>query len=133
LLEIQIEGKNGWAKELPTWRIYPKNTPKIISSLFAKDRPLTGYHTYLFSFIFLIAHFWILTTKWNFKTELLTLAFFAGFTTIEDFLWFVLNPNFGISKFNSKHIPWHSTWFLYLPVSYYPVIILTFLLYFFSL
>ena len=41
LLEIQIEGENGWASKLPTWKL--KNPfQKIINWPY-----ITGYHIYL--------------------------------------------------------------------------------------
>ena len=41
LLEIQIEGPNGWASSLPTWRVENRWT-----RLFYSSKPLTGYHLY---------------------------------------------------------------------------------------
>jgi len=41
------------------------------------------------------------------------------FWIIEDFLWFVLNPAFGIAGFVRKNIPWHKQWFLNVPVDYW--------------
>ena len=41
------------------------------------------------------------------------------FWVVEDFLWFVLNPHFGWSKFNKNSIWWHKRWFLGLPLDYW--------------
>jgi hypothetical protein len=41
-LEIQIEGANGWASALPTWRIETKWLLWLTSG-----KPLTGYHVWL--------------------------------------------------------------------------------------
>jgi hypothetical protein len=41
------------------------------------------------------------------------------FWVAEDFLWFVMNPAFGVRKFRPAFIPWHKRWFLGLPVDYW--------------
>jgi hypothetical protein len=50
---------------------------------------------------------------------------------IEDFLWFVFNPHYGIKKFRKGQIWWHTNWLGPMPVLYWwllPVVIV--LLYF---
>lgn len=42
-LEIQIEGKHGWAENLPTWRIKNKWT-----KIFWGNQAYTGYHFLVF-------------------------------------------------------------------------------------
>lgn len=49
LFEIQVEGKNGWAADLPTWRSNNKWLYKFMG-----NRPVTGYQ-----FIFMPREFWI--------------------------------------------------------------------------
>ncbi len=49
LLEIEIEGKHGWAKNLPTWR-------KDSSSSLVFLRSITGYHSILFLMILFLNH-----------------------------------------------------------------------------
>jgi len=44
----------------------------------------------------------------------------------EDFLWFVLNPAFGIKRFFSKQVPWHEKRIFFFPPEYYVTIILSF-------
>jgi hypothetical protein len=46
LVEIQIEGPNGWAARLPTWQVENRWT-----RLFWSAKPLTGYHLYTQLFI----------------------------------------------------------------------------------
>lgn len=46
------------------------------------------------------------------------LAFFFAFWILEDFLWFVLNPAFGLAKFTPAHVPWHKHWLLGVPADY---------------
>lgn len=112
LMEIQIEGKNGWAAALPTWRY------KVYIKHFW-EREITGYHVYLMTFIVVLLHSVFLFVQWSLKLELKVIAFFFLLAIIEDFLWFVLNPNFGLSKFNRVDVPWHTMWFLYVPSFYW--------------
>ncbi len=41
------------------------------------------------------------------------------FWITEDFLWFVLNPAFGLALFSPEHIPWHIHWWSGAPVDYW--------------
>ncbi|MBI4036842.1 hypothetical protein HY385_00245, partial [Candidatus Daviesbacteria bacterium] len=56
ILEIQIEGKHGWAKNLPTWR--PKSQSFFVKlySKMMSGKEMTGYHLSMFSFVVLIFH-----------------------------------------------------------------------------
>jgi hypothetical protein len=115
-LEIQIEGTAGWAKNLPTWRIENHWMLKI----FWGGRPLTGYHFWAMIFIFFLFHMpFFFSSYWTLKGELQALGGLILFWVIEDFLWFVLNPGYGIRKFNKSHIPWHPRWILGMPVDYW--------------
>jgi hypothetical protein len=114
-VEIQIEGGKGWASGLPTWRI--DSHPLL--DLFWGGRPMTGYHAWIFSFMFLIFHLAaFITGQWNVKLEARILGSLMLFWIIEDFLWFILNPSFGLEKFSSAFIPWHKKWLLFVPVDY---------------
>jgi|SRR3989344_1673863 len=113
-LEIEIEGKDGWARNLPTWRIKNKLTDLILN-----NAPLTGYHLWMFSTIFVLLHFpFILGITWTFSWEIKLIAFFLAFITLEDFLWFVLNPAYGIRKFNKTTVTWHHIWIGPIPLFY---------------
>jgi len=114
-LEINIEGKHGWAENLPTWR----KKSKILSAIWGKS-PLTGYHAWLFSTIFVFLHLpFFVVGGWSLQWEFRIISLYFFFWIIEDFLWFVLNPYFGIGKFNKENIPWHPYWFGPFPLSYY--------------
>lgn len=114
-VEIQIEGAAGWAANLPTWRI----EKHWLLDIFWGGRPMTGYHAWIFSFIFLVFHFnCLLTSDWSWKIEMRILGALLVFWIMEDWLWFVLNPAFGISRFTPISIPWHKHWFLGMPVDY---------------
>lgn len=101
-LEINIEGKHGWAGKLPTWRLQ-----NWITRIFGQSH-ITGYHTWFTVTIVLLSHIgFILGLKWSLSTEFLLLAFFLIGAIIEDYLWFVLNPHYGWDKFSAYHINWH--------------------------
>jgi hypothetical protein len=115
-VEIHIEGKNGWAASLPTWRI----EKHWLLDVFWGGRPLTGYHAWVFPFILLISHLgFFLIGGWTWELELRTMGVVALFWTAEDFLWFVLNPAFGLRSFKKGRIPWHTRWVLGMPIDYW--------------
>ena len=49
----------------------------------------------------------------------LALAGLMLFWVAEDFLWFLVNPAFGWSHFDSAHVPWHKRWWWGAPVDYW--------------
>ena len=116
LWEIQIEGKNGWASALPTWR---KEKGWIVKLL--GGRPLTGYHICMVSFLILMLHFIFCFTPWNWGKELLIIGFFFGFLLVEDFCWFVFNPAFRLKGFTKDNpdLWWHKTWWGPVPDFYW--------------
>ena len=104
LLEIHIEGPDGWAAKLPTWRIENRWT-----RLFFSAKPLTGYHLYTQLFSLAVVHlpFGLGLTPLTWPAEARVLAFFILFWVLEDFLWFVLNPAFRLRRFRPEHAWWH--------------------------
>jgi hypothetical protein len=116
-VEIEIEGPHGWAASLPTWRISNRWT-----KLFYGNRPLTGYHLWLQLFVLVMAHtpFGLSFCPWSRSAELRIIGFVIVFFLVEDFLWFVLNPAFGIRRFRREHIWWHEpTWWWIMPRDYW--------------
>ncbi len=116
-VEIEIEGPNGWAASLPTWRISNRWT-----KLFYGNRPLTGYHLWLQLFVLVMAHipFGLFFCPWSWSAELRTIGFVIVFFLVEDFLWFVVNPAFGIRRFRREHIWWHApNWWWIMPRDYW--------------
>ena len=119
LLEIQTEGECGWAKNLPTWRPasetwYSKMYGKIMSG-----KALTGYHLTLFSFVLMIFHLpFIFGYALTLENELKNISLFFLFIVVWDFLWFVLNPYYQISKFKAEHVWWHRKWLGVVPIDY---------------
>ena len=61
-IEIEIEGRHGWAENLPTWRV----EHHFLLDWFFGGRSLTGYHTWTFIFVLFLFHlpfFW--TGTWR--------------------------------------------------------------------
>jgi len=115
-MEIEIEGPHGWASNLPTWKI----EKHVLLDIFYGGRPLTGYHAWAFTVVFFIFHMPIIWLgSWTFRKELNVIGGYYLFWIIEDFLWFVLNPNFGWAKFKEKKIWWHRHWLLGVPFDYW--------------
>jgi hypothetical protein len=125
LLEIQIEGEHGLAAKLPTFKI---------KSRFFPHHPwiLTGYHIYLWLFLFLMLHVPRLFVEWGFREELEVLSFYVLILGLEDFLWFVLNPYFTLKKFKKAHVWWHLAWLGPVPVMYFIGITLWAILFFWA-
>lgn len=116
-VEIEIEGPHGWAESLPTWRISNRWT-----KIFYGNRPLTGYHLWLQIFVFMMAQspFALHFAPWSWSGELRVVGFVIVFFIIEDFLWFVLNPAYGIRRFRAQHIWWHApNWWWFMPRDYW--------------
>ncbi|PRC91670.1 hypothetical protein S2091_3608 [Solimicrobium silvestre] len=116
-VEIQIEGPDGgWAANLPTWRI----EQHWLLTLFWGGRAMTGYHAWVFTFIGLIFHLPIfLIGKWSWRIEARVVASVMLFWVIEDFLWFVLNPAFGLARFDPINVTWHRHWWGGAPIDYW--------------
>ncbi len=120
MVEIQIEGSDGWAAKLPTWRI---ESGSWLNYLFG-DRPVTGYHVWVFSFMALVFHFpLVLFGQFSLRLEARIIASLMLFWIIEDFAWFAFNPAYGTAPFFAGTIPWHKHLILYLPHDYWISII----------
>lgn len=115
-LEIAIEGDAGWASSLPTWRI----EEHWMLDWFWGGRAMTGYHAWAFSLVALFFHFpLIFSAQLSWATEARAMACIMLFWITEDFLWFVFNPAFGLSRFSKLHAHWHKNWVLGAPVEYW--------------
>ncbi len=115
-VEIEIEGAAGWAANLPTWRV----DHHWLLDLAWGGRTMTGYHAWVFPFIFLFFHFPMAATcRISWRSECQALGAIMFFWIAEDFLWFALNPAFGIDRFDPAHAWWHKHWLLSAPVDYW--------------
>jgi hypothetical protein len=127
LWEIQIEGKNGWAANLPGWCINKGWIMKLTGG-----RPLTGYHVYMSLLLVSMVHLPLFFTGWSWRLESLLLGFYVGMVFLEDFFWFVLNPAFGLRNFRKGTIWWHKTWWGPVPALYWFLAVITVLLLYFG-
>lgn len=123
-VEIEIEGKYGYAKKLPvSWRTENKWLRYFFTG--------TSYHLYMGLFLLALVHLpFVCGASWSWGREMLVLSFLAFLTVAEDFLWFVFNPHFGIRKFKRASIPWFKQYWLgFLPFWYWYYIPIGVLLY----
>jgi len=120
LWEIQIEGKDGWAAKSPGWRIEKGWVMKLTGG-----RPLTGYHFFMTVFLIAIVHLPLFFVPWTWRLESLLLGFYVGMIFVEDFLWFVLNPYYGIKNFRKGQIWWHKEWWGPVPALYWILLAIT--------
>jgi hypothetical protein len=113
LLEIQIEGAKGWASGLPAWRIDAEWLLRLTSG-----KPLTGYHIWFNVQLILWLHlpFWFV--PWNWASECTVAGTYLLMAVQWDFLWFVLNPHFGLSRFSREHVAWFRNWCWKIPWDY---------------
>lgn len=117
LLEIEIEGSAGWASNLPTWRIENRWTRRWLGA-----RAVTGYHFYIHVFVLLLAHlpFALGLVPFSLAAELRIISFLILFWVVEDFLWFVFNPAYGLKSFRREAIWWHApNWWGFMPRDYW--------------
>ena len=113
LWEIQVEGRNGWAKQLPTFRI------NVFFRTLLGGKPLTGYHIYLLLLFITVFHGGFINELGSLKTELKVLGLVSWFFVVEDALWFMFNPHYTWRRFRKQQIDWHLRWFLGLPYTYW--------------
>ncbi len=114
LFEIQIEGPHGWAEKLPTWIL--KNPFNKV----ANWPHLTGYHIYMWLFILTISQSpFVFGLPFSLKQELIMIQTWFFILALEDFMWFVLNPAWGVKKFFNSHVPWHQGKILFFPKNYW--------------
>ncbi len=113
-MEIEIEGPDGWAAKLPT-KHYDTKLTRLIFGV-----PITRYHLSMMATVFAFVQLPVLfVSPWSLQYELLVIGFAVLHFCVEDFLWFVFNPAFGIKKFTRENIWWHRRWFLGLPLAYW--------------
>lgn len=120
-LEIEIEGKDGWASNLPTWRIKNRFT-----RLMWGEQPYTGYHFWAGVMLVNLLHFpfW-LGLPWSINLELQILAVAFLGVIFEDFFWFIFNPHFGFKKFSKEYATWHKGWWGRVPFLYIKMLLFT--------
>ncbi|MGV8152438.1 MAG: hypothetical protein ACP5OG_05130 [Candidatus Nanoarchaeia archaeon] len=122
-LEKTIEGPNAWASKSYSWKYQ-----------FSKNVSITEYHLFFWLFIIILGSLPLFTGGFSFELGgFLLSAFLVGFT-LEDFTYFIVNPYFGLSKFNSKNArwyPWVKLGKIEIPLSYFIGLGLAFLSWFY--
>jgi len=128
LVEIEIEGKHGWAVNLPTWFRRKPWYARVYGFLLS-GKPLTGYHPLIFLISFLSFHIGLAFGQpWSWGLEARLLASYFVWVATWDFLWFLLNPAFGWARFHKGAIWWHNgPWLGRLPIDYVNALWMSFL------
>lgn len=112
-IEVENEGKYGWAQKMPTWY----RTQGIVAKLYGVvmgGKPLTGYHSFMFFMPILVFHVpFFMGKAWTVENELLCWLYYFTFAPLWDYLWFIINPNYGFQQFRKENVWWHSKsyWF----------------------
>jgi hypothetical protein len=128
LVEIEIEGADGWAIKLPTWYRRRTFAGRVYGALMS-GKPLTGYHAVMFFIPMWAFHIGLAFGQpWSWANEARMLASYLVWNVTWDFLWFVLNPAYGWRRFRKGEIWWHSVWVGRLPIDYVNALVLSFAL-----
>ena len=107
-IEIESEGKHGWAHKAPTWYRTTGFWGKAYG-LIMGGKPLTGYHAFMFFLPVLIFHAgFFMGAAWSLSAELEAWALYFVWCPLWDYYWFVLNPHYA-GKFKRESIWWHAT------------------------
>ncbi len=127
LLEIQIEGAHGWAKNLPSWRAEKNGIWSRVFQKFFFGKEMTGYHLMMFLFVILLFHLpYVFGAPFTFLGWSKIVSYLFFFFVIWDFLWFILNPHYPLKNFKREYIDWHKKWIFGLPIDYISGIFLSF-------
>ncbi len=106
-IEIESEGKHGWAHKAPTWYRTTGFWARVYG-LVMGGKPLTGYHAFMFFLPVLIfhAHFFM-GVPWSTEAECRAWALYFVWCPLWDYYWFVLNPHYA-GQFRRESIWWHA-------------------------
>ncbi|MEK7653518.1 MAG: hypothetical protein AAB358_03495 [Patescibacteria group bacterium] len=129
-IEIESEGIYGWAEKMPTWYRTTGFWGKLYGLAMSK-KPLTGYHSFMFFLPVMIFHAPFFSgVAWSISAELSTMALYLLWCPMWDFLWFVLNPEYGLKNFKKDKVWWHakSPWVLGIPLDYINAVVISIVL-----
>lgn len=120
LLEIQIEGPDGWASGNPNVWMPGEGWWTPLWHMGMGDRKeLTGYHLFMNGFLLLVMHqHFFLGVKWSAREEARALTRFVVIGTFWDLYWFLFNPAYGLGRFDHAHVWWHTQWVWGIPKHY---------------
>jgi hypothetical protein len=112
VMEINVEGRYGWAEKLPTWYRVTGWAGRFWGKIM-NGKPLTGYHLAL-NGLLLIFFNWTFFQEERWPTlveELSVLSQFFAMSVYWDFMWFLLNPYYlsetGVG-FSKQSVWWHA-------------------------
>lgn len=119
LIEIEIEGAHGWALRLPTWFRTRGPAGRLYGAV-SGGKPLTGYHLFMASLPLVILHLpFGYGADWSAAAEVMVFATYMAFAIGWDYLWFILNPAYGVRGFRRGRVWWYSgAWIGPLPYEY---------------
>lgn len=106
-LEVEMEGKHGWAVNLPTSCAFGGWTWYHIAMNMIVLLTIAGC-TQLYDGVF----------KWNYSKYVATGVLYvfrvAVWFCVEDIMWFVINAQYGIRRYTKNDVFWHADkiWFL---------------------
>ncbi|MEZ0286139.1 MAG: hypothetical protein ACAH79_13020 [Thermoleophilia bacterium] len=123
LIEIEIEGPHGWALRLPTWFRTRGPAGRVYGAISGR-KPLTGYHLFMATLPLVILHLpFGYGADWSWAAEIMVLATFMAFAIAWDYLWFILNPAYGLRRFRRGEVWWYAgPWLGRLPYEYYAAV-----------
>ncbi len=123
LIEIEIEGAHGWALRLPTWFRTRGPAGRLYGAI-SGGKPLTGYHLFMASLPLVILHLpFGYGADWSAAAEVMVLATYMAFAIGWDYLWFILNPAYGLRGFRRGRVWWYAgPWIGPLPYEYYAAV-----------
>ncbi|KKQ53002.1 MAG: hypothetical protein UT19_C0013G0010 [Candidatus Woesebacteria bacterium GW2011_GWB1_39_10b] len=117
--EAYVEGRNPWDKRKIGWKIH-----------LSEKYTFPAYHFYLFVVMWpLLLSLPLIIYGWNTKLFGILLSAYTSGLVLEDFMWFVVNPNVKLSEFNSKfanYYPWIKSGKFEIPAGYIILVILSF-------
>lgn len=119
ILEVEIEGAYGWAEKLPTW-FRSRGPIGWFWGLVSGGRPATGYHVAMIAMLLLAIHYpFVVGREWSVATELGVIAAYLAWVIAWDYLWFIVNPYYGLRRFKKGNVWWYpGPWVLRIPADY---------------
>lgn len=122
--EAYVEGRNPWDKRKLGWKLQ-----------ITKKYCLPAYHFFLFFVMWpLLLTLPLIIYGWDFKLFGLLLSAYASGCVLEDFIWFIVNPQATLKDFNSSfvtHHPWLKIGKIEIPFLYLVGLLIAFLSWFF--
>lgn len=119
ILEIEIEGAHGWAERLPTW-FRTRGPIGRLWRLISGGRPATGYHVAMVVMLLLAVHYpFVVGLDWSPSREALVVGMYLAWVIAWDYLWFILNPYYGLGRFRRGNVWWYpGPWIGRIPADY---------------